>query len=994
LDQTPPPPIRIWGHLEILEKIGAGGFADVFRARDPKLDREVALKLLRADVRVRVDENVVMREGRMLAKVKHPNVVTVYGAAEHDGQLGLWMEFISGMTLYQILRQQGRFSPRESALVGVDVCRALAAIHAQGILHQDVKAQNVMREHGGRVVLMDLGVGIQSGSLPIGGTRQYRAPELSRGAPATVACDVYSLGVLLHYLVDEGFPTTSEPERPEEASPLFASRLRDLRPELPESFVRLIERALAGNPQNRFATVGDMGKALLDFLETSGPSTDQEGRSRGTIVPSMLSSMSRWSGRTKVLLGLVCLAALLTATWPMVRTPRTPPPPSTAQPLSSTTPVAVLLFQNLTGDPTLEWLRTGLTELMIIDLSQSPQLSVPPTDQILQIVRDLDGLRQPLIPRQVVQRVGERFSSRYVVLGSFFKAGPTFRLTVQIQDSRSGQLVATETAEGQGEASLFFLVDQLSQRARAALRLAPEQQELLDRELTAVTTASPSAFRYYAEALALQYSGKIAECLPLYEKAVQVDPGFALALSKLSLLYAQLGRDREAGRLSARAASNLERLSARERYYVEGNHYSSRQSTYGRALEAYAHALSLYPDHWPARHNLAMLYIDLERYADAISALKVNRRERPDMLPAYRYLALCYAAMGDFQAGSQILQELQARQSQAALVELGNYLTLWGKAEEAMSAFEQVRTTPASSADVDDNLWATLLLREDWKSLDAWQSRVAAEKDPFKRARYALYRSAISLYRGHSQDAIRLLRDVAGRYPEPGRTTATMHAVVAHILLESGQPRLALDSAAAARRDGNQDLGESEGLYLSVLSLSKLGDRAGAQELYRLLERETAGIPTQKETRRQRHLSGALALDRDDGHSALVRLNEAESLLPRKGIYWRYDYVPQHVPIWYSLGTAHLKVGNLAEAQAYFSKIVESSSERLLWPIYYVRSWYFLATIHEARGEVGEARKAWTRFLDYWDGGDMDAELVSRSRERIGQHSQPKALTR
>src|SRR5439155_25572190 len=136
----------------------------------------------------------VIREGALLARVAHPNVVIVHGAERHDGRVGLWMELVRGRTLDQLRGEHGLFGEREATLIGLDLCRALAAVHAAGIVHRDIKTANVMREEGGRIVLMDFGMGLDiaqegrvSGSLT--GTPLYMAPELFRGGPATARSD-------------------------------------------------------------------------------------------------------------------------------------------------------------------------------------------------------------------------------------------------------------------------------------------------------------------------------------------------------------------------------------------------------------------------------------------------------------------------------------------------------------------------------------------------------------------------------------------------------------------------------------------------------------------------------------------------------------------------------------------------------------------------------------------------------------------------------------
>src|SRR6185437_5147759 len=154
----------------------------------------------------------IAREGRLLARIRHPNVITVHGVEIHEGRVGLCMELVRGTTLEDVLRKRGSFSAREAALVGIDLCRALAAIHAAGLIHRDVKAQNVMREDGGRIVLMDLGTGREADDhagraiRELAGTPLYLAPEIFVGAAASALTDVYSLGVLLYRLVSGAFP--------------------------------------------------------------------------------------------------------------------------------------------------------------------------------------------------------------------------------------------------------------------------------------------------------------------------------------------------------------------------------------------------------------------------------------------------------------------------------------------------------------------------------------------------------------------------------------------------------------------------------------------------------------------------------------------------------------------------------------------------------------------------------------------------------------------
>lgn len=293
-----------WGALTIVELIGVGAFGSVYRARD-NLNRDLALKLFSEPAH----SARVLREGRLLARVRHPNIVVVHSCNEVDGRVGLSMELIRGRTLEEEMQSRGALSAQEARLIGLDLCRALAAVHEAGLVHRDVKAQNVMREDGGRIVLMDFGAGadserIEPGATGIVGTPSYLAPEVFAGQRASRASDIYSLGVLLYHLVTGRFPVDgsnrSEIQRAHEGRNY--RHLRDARPDLPEGFVQVVETTLAADPRDRYQTAGELEQALL-----SSSGTPPESR-------RAISRPSTWGLARRVTIGAasVIATALLT----------------------------------------------------------------------------------------------------------------------------------------------------------------------------------------------------------------------------------------------------------------------------------------------------------------------------------------------------------------------------------------------------------------------------------------------------------------------------------------------------------------------------------------------------------------------------------------------------------------------------------------------------------------------------------------------------------
>jgi predicted Ser/Thr protein kinase len=254
--------LRTWGRYRLEERVGRGGFGSVYRAWDPQLEMPVAIKILHPRPGDDDRKTRLLHEGRVLAPLRHPNVVRVLNVERNEGRRGLVMEFLRGETLEAHVAAHGPMNDREAMVVVEDVCRALAAVHATGLIHRDVKARNIMRERSGRIVLMDFGAGL-SQEFDDGrtvGTPFYMAPELFAGAPATVVSDVYAVGVLMFYLVTGEHPyvaaTTDELRR---AQLRGAPRsVLDVRPDLSLGYARIVARALTVEPGMRYRSAASL----------------------------------------------------------------------------------------------------------------------------------------------------------------------------------------------------------------------------------------------------------------------------------------------------------------------------------------------------------------------------------------------------------------------------------------------------------------------------------------------------------------------------------------------------------------------------------------------------------------------------------------------------------------------------------------------------------------------------------------------------------------
>ena len=293
-----------WGDLLLLERWGTGARGDVYRAWDPTLRREVALKLLREDTLAgaALDDSPLLREGRAAARVRHPNVVTVHGLDRRDGRVGLWMELVRGTSLERHVRTHGAMTPEDVARMGRELAGALAAVHEAGLVHRDVKPANIVRDATGRWVLADFGLGATWEDAAVAGLRPsgtplYMAPELLAGAAASERTDLYALGMLLRFALTgaHAFEDAKSVEELRARAAQGAEPLRTVRPDAGNALTAAVDRAIAPDPARRFARAAELADAL-------------RAESERAAATAPAPRAAHWPRRALVLAGVVAVA--------------------------------------------------------------------------------------------------------------------------------------------------------------------------------------------------------------------------------------------------------------------------------------------------------------------------------------------------------------------------------------------------------------------------------------------------------------------------------------------------------------------------------------------------------------------------------------------------------------------------------------------------------------------------------------------------------------
>jgi serine/threonine-protein kinase len=673
-------------HYEIAGPLGSGGMGEVYRAKDSKLGRDVAIKVLREEGASDPDRLKRFElEARSASALNHPNLITIYDIGRIGSTPYIAMELVEGQTLREIL-SSGAIGTRKMLQWAAQVADGLAKAHASGIVHRDLKPENLMISNDGFVKIMDFGLAklvphkdAVSDSAPTAeltepgmvlGTIGYMSPEQAAGRPADHRSDQFSLGSILYEMAtgrhafrkDTAVQTLSaiieaEPEPLEKSNP-----------DVPFPFRRIVERCLSKAPDGRYDSTRDLAKELQDV---------RDHHSQISSVPSSLSPSRSRSARPRVVLALVGALAVLLA----VMLFRSRAPSARVESL------AVLPLENLSGDPEEEYFADGMTEALIADLAKIGALKVISRTSVMQY----KGVRKPL------PEIAGELSVDAVLEGSVMRSGDRVRITTQLIQAATDRHLWAESYERD-------LEDVLTLQSELARTIAREiQVKLTPREearLADSGAVNPQAYEAYLKGLyhwnKLNEEG-VRKGFEYFHQALLIDPNYGAAHARLAYTYllaarAGLAPPKEAYPRAREAALKALELDdgLAEAHAALGRVKFLFDWDWAGAETEFQRALELDPNSATAHQVYALYLSGMGRSEEAM--VEIRRAQDLDPLALATSLSVANVFLSDHQYDKAMegFRNTLEMDSRFALAHLGlGYTDLFlGARDQAVAAFE------------------------------------------------------------------------------------------------------------------------------------------------------------------------------------------------------------------------------------------------------------------------------------------------------------------
>jgi len=807
---------------EILKLLGEGGMGAVYKARDRELDRLVALKVIRPELAGNPSILQRFKQELILArKITHRNIIRIFDLGVAEGVRFITMEFVEGQDLASLLEERQKYTAEDAVKVLCQVCAALEAAHAEGVVHRDLKPQNIMIEPAGRVCVMDFGLArsmeatgmTQAGTLM--GTPAYMSPEQAKGLPADEPSDLFSLGIIFYQMLTGALPYKAD-------TALASLLLRtqgpppppiQIEPTIPQPLNDIILKSLAMNPQDRYQSAAAMNQDLRDW---------QEGTLARAIVTPPMAMMAESKTKKWISIALACALAVMAGVYGLDRWRN--------RPVAPVKPMTVIIadFNNHTGDPVF----SGTLE-STLKLAMEGASFISAYDRTR--MRDL-GVKAPAtLDESAAQGVAVSQGLNVVVSGALDRRGSDYQLSLRAIQAVTGKVIANADETASSKDQVLFAVTKLAGTVRKALGDATSESAQRF-AMETLTAASLEAVHEYAVALDALSSGKNDEALRHFSQAVDLDMNFGLAYAGMSAAAHNLGQQQDAEKYAKQAITHIDHMTERERFRTRASLYI-RIGDQQKCVEEYGELLTRYPSDTGAYNNSGLCLTQLRNISKALEQVRRAEEILPKRAMYHVNLSLYSSYGGDFPTATK-------------------------------EAAEVLKLNPGYASGFQAEAFASLGQEQLAQAADAYQK---LEKVSTSDAAIGL--ADLAVYEGRFRDAVAMLQKGAAADKEAHRpdAAADKFALLAYTQILRQQKGPAVDAAKSALELSNA----VKTRFVAAQTFAAAGDDARAQEL-------ATGLGSEVQTEPQAYaklIQGEIALRTGDGRRAVQLFTEANNLL-------------------------------------------------------------------------------------------------------------------